>query len=70
MEIIIGIIYLGIFLTFPVTFVIVFDYIYQNKLKYKYPWDDDLNAIMGLIAFFFVTGFTALMLSKITEVLV
>ena len=65
METIIGIIGIGILLSFPVTFVILFDALYQDKLKLKYPWDEDLNAIMGVVGFFCAWFFTAFMLQKI-----
>ena len=67
MEIILGIIGFGIITCLPATIVILFDDIYQNKLKYEYPWDSDTGRLVALAAWFFVTCFTIIALGKIGE---
>ena len=67
MEIILGIIGVGIFLTFPAWFVILFDDIYQKKLKYEYPWDSDTGRLVAAAAWFVVTCFTGIALGNIGE---
>ena len=70
MEIIIGIIYFGIFTCLPATIVILFDDIYQNKLKYEYPWDSDTGRLVAVAVWFVVTCVTLIVLRIITELLI
>jgi len=65
MEIILGIIGVGILLCLPITIIVVFIDFYEKKLKKDYPWSDEFNAPIGIGAFIILTLVTALMLQKI-----
>jgi|TARA_X000001388_G_scaffold45967_1_gene32696 hypothetical protein len=65
MEVILGIIGVGILLCLPITIIIFFMDFYEKKLKKDYPWDSEFNAPIGIGAFIFLTLLTALMLQKI-----
>ena len=65
-----GIIFIVVICFFPITFVIVFNDIYQNKLKYKYPWDKEHNSTMAFVAFIFITCVTPIVFEKIMALVI